>query len=521
MTATTTADTGTMTARKPSGVPTASSWFPAELNLSAAFLGTGSWDPDGNLTTREDFRLNALGFTGRVQVVDKRPGLFWEDWEAGNTAAAGGLYHNLTGSRLLGGILEEWGLPARLRNPWGRSLPFADTHKPFMADLRPEPSSTREPEAYLYLGSPRLGRFRPYASAQVSGGLSLASAEVAGSLSPSFGAGLDTLLGPKTGLRAEGFYTQRHLSERTPSAWFAETPHLPERDFHLYGVGLFFTSPFVSAAADGAYSETFAWGRGLYGNLAVRLGDKPWKLNLGFEAAGDRFVDRDGGNAGAGFRTAAQFEWKWKRSSFIRVSTRLHAPAAGEAFDRSSNVIYYHFPSNLKTNWALPLQPVKISITTARDARDREKILDTVEADIGFNIGPVRAALKTTLSGLVDSGDTAALPGANTATGADRAPIPYPGASAYSFNSAKAAGNVSWSIGMFQFRAKLGYTGTKTKGPVWDTYLSAAVRGKPGRFTVKVSSPDFPEQWNCSLSWRVEVKQINNKSLKTRLNNKT
>ncbi|GHT77312.1 hypothetical protein FACS1894130_01200 [Spirochaetia bacterium] len=469
--------------------------LPSWLNLSVAFLGTGSWDMDGSLISREDLRLvsrrltgqglNVLDFTGRFQVIDKRPGLFWEGWEAGNTAFSGGLYHDLTGSRLLGGILDEWGLSARLRNPWGKSLPFAEAHKPSMADLKTEPSSTREPEAYLYVGSPRLGRFRSYASAQVSA-----------TLSPSFGMGLDTLLSKKNSLRAEGFYTRRHLSERAPKAWFSEIPRLPERDFHLYGVGLFFTSPFVGAAADGAYSETFAWGQDLYGNLAVRLGDKPWKLNLGIEAAGERFVDRDGSNAGAGFRTAAQFEWKWKRSSFIRASTRLHAPATGESFDRSNTVIYYHFPSNLKTNWALPLQPVKISITTARDARNREKILDTVAADVGFNVGPVQAALQTTLSGIADSDDAAT----------DQAPIPYPGASSYSFNSAKVSGNVSWSIGMFQFKAKLGYLDTKTRDPVWDTYLSAAIRVKPGRFTVKVSSPDFPERWSCSLSWRVEGK---------------
>jgi hypothetical protein len=464
-------------------------------DFTASALWTGSWDFSGNLINRGDFRVGALGFIARTQVLDKRPSFFKEEltgtgpgWENGNTAFSGGLYHNQTGSRLLYGILEEWGLPARLSNPWGKSTPFADAHRPMAADLRTEPSSTKEPETYLYLGGPRLNLFsweaslRPYATVQLDD-----------ALNPSFGAGLDARLPAKTGLRTEGFYTGKQLAPRSASSWFSESPPLPERETRLYGLGLFFTSPFFSAAADGAYSETFAWGQGLYGNLALRLGDKPWELNLGVTGAEKRFVDRSGAAVGAAFRMAGRFEWKWKRTSFIRGGVDLRSPQFEDDFDRGAVSVYYRFPSNLKTGGFLPFRPVKINAEISRDARTRDKILDKAETGVGFNLGPFGFGLQGSVTG-VSSAEK------------DEPPSPFPAPASWEFDSAKISGNISYSISILTFKVKAGYATSNKKEPIWDGYVSAAIRGKPGRFSVKFSASDFPENWDCTLSWRLELK---------------
>ncbi|MDR2053856.1 MAG: hypothetical protein LBP80_10630 [Treponema sp.] len=456
-------------------------------DFKASALWTGSWDLSGNLINRGDLRLGVFGFIARTQVLDKRPGFFGEGWETGNTAFSGGLYHNQTGSRLLYGTLEEWGLPARLRNPWGKSTPFVSARKPMAADLRTEPSSTTEAETYLYLGSPWLrlfsqnAFFRPYGTAQFDG-----------AFNHLFGAGLDTRLPAKTGLRIEGFYSGRHLASRRASAWFSDSPPLPERDTGLYGLGLFFTGPFFAAAADGGFSQTFAWGRGLYGNLALRLGNRPWELNLGVTGADSRFVDRAGAAVGAAFRAAGRFEWKWKRTSFIRGGVDIRSPKYGENFDRGVVSLYYRFPSNLKTGGFLPFRPVKVSAEISRDARDRDKVLDKAETGVGFNLGPFGLGLQGSVSGV-------------SAAETDGALSPFPAPASWEFNAAKISGNISWSFSVLSFGAKAGYTAASEKAPVWEISLSAAIRGRPGRFSFKIGAPEFPQKWNCSLSWRLQL----------------
>jgi hypothetical protein len=461
-------------------------------DFTASALWTGSWDFSGNLVNRGDFRLGAFGFIARTQVLDKRPDFFSEGWETGDTALSGGLYHNKTGSRLLYGELEEWGLPARLRNPWGKSTPFVSAHKPMAADLRTEPSSTAEEEAYLYLGSPWLrlfsptSFFRPYGVFQIDGAFNHA-----------FGAGLDTRLPAKTGLRVEGFYSGRHLEPRQASAWFSDSPPLPERDTGLYGLSLFFTGPFFAAAADGAFSETFAWGRGFYGSGALRLGNRPWELNLGASGADSRFVDKAGTAVGAAFRLAGRFEWKWKRTSFIRGGVDIRSPKFGENFDRGAVSLYYRFPSNLKTGGFLPFRPVRVSAEISRDARDRDKVLDKAETGAGFSLGPLGLGLRGSVSGV-------------SAAETDEAPSPFPAPASWEFDAAKISGNISYSLrfpgfGTLSFGAGAGYTAINEKPPLWDFSLSAAIRSGLGRFRFKFGASEFPREWTCSLSWRLQV----------------
>ncbi|MDR3276451.1 MAG: hypothetical protein LBT11_04465 [Treponema sp.] len=455
--------------------------FAAEIKppaFNASFLWTGSWEWNGSFQNRLDGRISLADFTGRLQLLDKRPAFFWEDWQAGLTGLGGGLYHGGTGSRLLYGVLTGTGLQVRLGNLWGSSVRFADAYAPSTADLKTESSAKGERELYLYLASPRLGPVRLFALAQTDL-----------EWNPGFGAGIDLALENKQTIRLEGFGMGELLAARTPSTWFAFPPVLPERDLRLYGLHLSYDSPSFAVAADGALSETGFWGRGLYGSLAFRIGDKPWKLDLGIDLAGDRFVDRQGAISGAGFRTAARFEYAWSKAALLRVSTALAAPALGLPLDRLSASAYYHFPSNLRFGGQdLFFQPVKLSLSAGRNAQDGKTALDSLGCGLGFKIGPVSV------------GFDASLVLSSPATGL------FTGSSGPEFHSVKAGGELAYSPKPFQFRFSLGFTELQSKGPVWDTSLSAAVQGKFGRFSLKLSSPDFPRVWTGSLSWRLALK---------------
>ncbi|MDR0876889.1 MAG: hypothetical protein LBN21_02465 [Treponema sp.] len=489
-------------------------------------LWSGSWEAEKTLSNRGDLHLRfpVPGLVLRAQAADKRPAraeafLFTVPKAEDFNGFGGGLYHSPTGSRLLYGVLDEWGLTARVRNPWIRGLPFAENHQPLMADLKTESSSTKMPEAYLYLGSPQFGIFSGFASARFTP-LALET-----NPNPGFGLGIEAQLGNKTRLHLEGLYSERVLPPRKSSAWFSETPPLPERESRLGALALLFTTPGFALSSDWACSETFAWGRDIYGNLGFRFnGTLPaaknmaasrWTASFAADGAGNRYIGSDGSSPGAGFRSAGKFEWQGPRSSLARFNTSLRAPAIGKDFDRSSTTLYYRFPlrpAGSKTgpgDTAFPLRITRVSLTADRNAVNRDKIIDGLDAKMGLSLHLpfLNVPLGLSLSGSADWLS-------QWETGA-AAPFPYPFTQyPQTFNSAKASGELSWSPGgklfnipgSLQLKGKLGYTAAAKKDPQWDTSFSAAVRIKQGRLSVKIASPEFPEKWDYTISWRIEKK---------------
>jgi hypothetical protein len=437
-----------------------------------------------NAVNRGDLRLSLPwgGFSLRAQVTDRRPaeaGAFLpEKLDQGLSALGGGIYHHPTGSRLLYGVLDEWGLPARLRSPWIRSVPFPEYHRPQSTDLRIEPSSAKKPEAYLYLGLPPLGPL---------GGFFSVLREHDGV--PSFGGGFGLDFGGKTVLRIEGFSTGRELPPRKASAWFADPPPLPERDFRFHALGFLFDTPLWGFSSDWGYSETFAFGRDLYGNLGLRLGNRPWQIALAADGAGARYVGRDGSVPGGGFRAAARLDRKGPRNSLFRLGASLRAPGVGEGFDRSSTQAYYRFPAPPPRGAPFP-RFSRVSLTLNRNAQDRGKVIDSLEGTLGFKWGPWSATAQGNISGRSAWGEEAP------------PPFPLPGVSP-SFESARVSAELGHGSGGLSLGGKLGYTGKREKEGVWDASLSASIRGKPGRLSLKLASPVFPRAWTATVSWRL------------------
>lgn len=496
-------------------------------------LWTGSWEHGKNLVNRGDLRFSLpFTFALRAQAVDRRPediartgfhqAGFGGNGEKDLTSFSGGLYHNATGSRLLWGILDEWGLSARIRNPWIRSLPFAENRKPSMAELKTEPSSTKDAEAYLYLGSPAVEFFRDSAFRTDVRGFT--SVQIDTEMEAAFGGGLDFRFGRRNVLSIEGFYTGGTLPQRKSGAWFSESPPLPERDFRLYAGSFFLDTPFLAVSSDWAFSDTWAYGRDIYGNLGIQFGNffpfagGTWWLSFAADGAGNRYTGRDGSNPGAAFRGGGKFEWKGKRSSLFRISTSLRAPAMGEKFNRSSSAVYVRFPPPVRNRtggapggWNFPLRITRFSLDAARDGRDAAKILDSMNGSLSLSLyaghGSAVPPLGITLSGSA----------AGMAEGELQSP--YPVSAGHRFDSARAGWELLWSPsgkplripGTFQFRTRAGYTARDKKDPFWDLSFSTALRFRYGRLSVKIAAPEISERkpfldpgvWDYTLSWNL------------------
>jgi hypothetical protein len=546
--------------------------------VPGTLLWTGSWEDGGNVANRGDLKLSLAkpGVTLRAEVLDRRPGdvLSLPDTFSGEATAAythilGGLYHPATGSRILYGALEEWGLATRLRSPWGRGLPFAESRKATMADLRTSFSS-KESELYIYLGTPTFKLPQPL---QWRGFTAIRTNPAAPE--DMLTVGLEARLDKMAALSLEGIHSARELPAQKASAWFSETPPLPARGFEFYGLGMLLSVPYLSLSTDWAWSQTAINGGNdsgdLYANLGLRVGNiaglagpakkalPRWQLSLAADGAGPRYIGSDGASPGAGFRTGGKFEWQQERIGFFRLSTSLSGPGISPDlftdFNRSSSGIYYRPPAA-----TLPLRVSRISLTANRDAR--EPVTDSLGLNLSMAAHPKRIitglfagnipgftgnALQEGSLALSLSGSLTGSPTAEEKSGEEIPPWPIP-RGPYRFESAKAGGQLSWSgpinLSPFgggsaggsgpqqnlQIKAGLDYTAKATGfnasenakledliSETWDLSLSATLRGRRGRFAVKILYPDFPlfpregentellrDAWKLTLSWGME-----------------
>jgi len=471
------------------------SWYKSVKTPEGDLPPSGDFFLGGTLYNRGNFVLGApkLDMSFRAMATDKRVIPPEEDDGKAGFNPGLGAYHHASGSRLLYGVQSEYGLPARINNVWLRSVPFIEARQPSSRDLKAEPSAQDKSEAYLYLALPDnvLPPFDVFVSAAVDG-----------EFDPAFGGGFGWK-GPGINIRLEGFYTGKELSPRNASAWFSSAPPLPERDFNIYALSAIFNSPTVAVATDWAFSETFAWGQGVYGNFALRLGNKPWRFSLAGDGAGSRFADRNGSTAGGGFRLAAKGEHFRPRSGLLRFQGTVRSPGLGEGLNRGGLSAYFR-PSAptaaSKRNDPFRVRFSRSSLSLNRDARNPEKTADSVDALAGFNFGPFSTVFSFSLHSLSCLDEDAGI-------------FPLFGTPFFrTFDSFKLSGEMGWNppnfrFGNLDFKSRLGYTIREGKKNLWEPSLNCSFKpGKWGRFSLKIASTDFPEKWNYTIAWRLETK---------------
>ena len=466
-------------------------WYKSISRAENGFPGPEDIFPGGTF-----YNLGDLGVTlprqdisFRLLATDKRVLPFSDDDTKAGFNPGLGIYHHSSSSRLLWGVQSAYGLPARINHIWLRSVPFMEYRSPSSQDFKTEPAAQDSGEAYLYLGLPPkiLPGFNAFASAALDK-----------DLNPAFGTGIG-LDKNSMELEIEGFYTRRVLPPRKVTTWFSAAPPLPERDFDIYALGMIFDSPHAAFAADWAWSKTFAWGRGVYGNFALRLGNKPWRFSLAGDGAGDRFAGRDGSTDSAGFRLAAKGEYFWTGSGYLRFMGIFRSPAPGKAFEQGSLSVYFRpsAPTAAAGKNAFPVRFSRASAEFSRDARTPGKTASTLDALLGFNSGPLSTVFSCCLSSLSCLDEN------------ERTPPLFQGRVFETFQSFKVSGELGWkplnkSFCAFNLSSKLSYTIRAEKDPLWELSFNTSVKpGTWGRLSLNIAATDLPEKWNYTLSWRL------------------
>jgi hypothetical protein len=341
----------------------------------------------------------------------------------------------------------------------------------------------------------------------------------------------------------------------------------------LYGKDLYANLGLrVNNTGSGAAGNSGTSGNNTAGKAGQTKKAKPrWQLSLTADGAGSRYTGSDGASPGAGFRTGGKFEWQQDRIGLFRVHTNLSGPGftASDSmqdlihdFNRSASGLYYRPPAT-----TLPFRVSRISVSANRDTREAGHIKDNTGMNVSLaanpqgivnsitafankhlgtgsnlpgagNTGSLALNLSGSMTGSPIAGGNAGSSAGGTAGLSEEIP-PWPVPQGpYLLESAKAGGQLSWSgpvdLGPFspqrnlQLKAGLDYTMTAT-GPEeeaanrfkesWDLSLAATLRGKRGRFGIKLLYPDLPltareeentasllEAWKLTLSWQMELK---------------
>jgi hypothetical protein len=466
------------------------SWFQPSL------LWSGSYQQDGELLNRGDakFRLNftpMLDFTVRTQLLDERPS---DDITDGLSVFGVGVYHNPTGSRILYGPLDSGGLPARVKNIYRHGAPFVVNHSRSSADLKTDPGTATNSAFTARLVSPPIWGWQTFA----------AFTDERDDNRSSFLFGVNTAeITTKSRIQtsAEFYYQSATLPEKSVTGWFTDRQPLPERDKHLYAGTIRFLSSLVSAAADIAYSETFAFGRGMYWNMGLQLGNRPWRFSFAMDATTPRFVDGEGAVSGQGFRVGGKVERFLPRGEIWRVETTLRGYGDGEdAFTRSSSTIYYHFPSIIKAKETkeentkkIPFSFAQVSLGATRNAVNNAKILDSWNAALVVNVGKARLKTSGTLGEYTHDDEPSPFPDRDCTYVVYNWRLDEEAVIPFDFFTLTAA------IGCHK---KLDVATAQWKDAEVPLSLSAQFHTAPGRVTIKLAFSDFPQDLKLSLSWR-------------------
>ncbi|GMO29935.1 MAG: hypothetical protein Ta2B_10860 [Termitinemataceae bacterium] len=458
---------------------------------------SGSLVQNATLSNRLNLNLNIPALDGlrlRSIAAYEAPLPPKGDFTDGKFNLGFGLYHQKTGSRLLYGGLQTTGLAKRGANVFSHQVPFLEAHTSSTADLKTSGLNAEDNMFYASLISPKIfDTFNLYAAALVPNATNTSQSNIENNIE--WTGGSTVYVGSSSALRLEFFGTQKQLGERPADAWFSNKIYLEQRSLNYYAASLVWINPLVSFAADFAQSNVFSFGKDIYANAALRIGSNPWRLSFAIDGAGERYSSSAGTVVGAGFRSAAKFEWNIKPTSLFKISTALQSAGISKPFTKSDSTIYYRFP--IAQNYFI--SPSQLSINIAHNAEDRKKITDSYLIKTALNAGPLRTSFDVTLkqNSIAEEG-AVILPYSDLLSNKD-------------FESLKFTASVSLPIFLLFMKVSCTETIYANKETFFGGSIYLSFSGKYGYLNLRLTNSDIEENddWTFSVSWKIKYAKSN------------
>jgi len=261
---------------------------------------SGIWTDLSRIENRADFSLDSAIVSIHAFAADQRSSEFERPLVSGIS-----LEERLIGTRLAYGQLHAVGLPARLADPLGKTLPSA--YGRLRSDYRLDTgASGAKPAAAFASFSPKL----PAMFELATGFMYEPEKTLSGIVSFGIIHAIDKRL------RLDVFSEKALLPSRVADAWFSVPPPLPRREQELFAISTSAALPFFSATFDLAWSDQHFSGKGWHFGGTTSARKDMLLVDIATDYTTSRFTDTEGTSRGSGLRAFIETKYKSPSATF-------------------------------------------------------------------------------------------------------------------------------------------------------------------------------------------------------------
>jgi len=437
---------------------------------------SGTWIQEEGIRNEADIRLSLdrSGLEFRLLALQDGPADPLDAPEAVETGFSVQLRHIPTNSKVLYGALEERGLPARVTNPLRKGLPYFENRTATDAQIDSDASADSSGEWYLRLGTPQASPVAAYGA--------VFDTEA---LQPSFTAGAAFGLPGKPSLAFDAYYGPAALPPRDADTWFSDYPPLPERDLQFSAASISARMPKLSLAADWALSSPRFQENGAYGNAAIELGDRPFRLSIAADRVWGPFSSREGYESADALRSGIRLDYRWARGGRLRwEAERVSKEDSSLSLEEGCSLL---FPRQREIFFIVPLS---LAVSASRKLLE-DAVSDTAGLEGAFDLFRLRfrAALSLGFETiLTDEGSAAPIqPFSGPETALERRSADL---------------SLTFRIGPVSLKGTAAFDAERDSVPAWKASAQAAALFKAGQARIKGELENGGKTWTWTFSWR-------------------
>ena len=453
-----------------------------KIQGKADLLFSGVWQPGESL----EHKLNLIytpklaELSIRAFLSDARPCPSSNVPQEINPKVFGGMYHHPSNSRILAGPIIQKGLLQNMNSPSLGTVPYAEDHHRSSADLETTARTSTNIQHHITLATLKEKKFQAYTLLTIDSGTNW---NVLG--------GWQNSGENESELRLEGFFLSQMLPERRSSAWFSDSPPLPQRTSSMVGFSGLLKSTMGTICAEGAWSQTQFMPLGFYGNSAVELDLDQWRIQLAADGTAGIFIGKNKKEAPRFFRSGIKIERTTARYGTIELACYSRSLSLSNYPDELGfllDIKTKEFPSILQLN--------RVSISAKRTAEGakatRRDLRESISTVIELGFYPIVLHLGADLYRLTPNDQ------------GDRGIILFSGMDGQAIDAGTDLQcTATGQFGPIGIKTTLGLALQPERTILWNGLVQGIFKQDGYALNITCKSDELPHTWNISIAYQV------------------